>query len=73
MLEKNDELNCPIQFHLKHNVGIEFLEFRPSELAAAVAISVTKESETVDFENAVSRCLFVDKVKIMDTQEKGSF
>ncbi|XXG70760.1 hypothetical protein AAC387_Pa07g0167 [Persea americana] len=42
---------------------------RPSELASAVAISVTKESETVDFENAVSHCLFVDKARVFECFE----
>ncbi|XP_074369858.1 cyclin-D4-1-like [Apium graveolens] len=33
--------------------GIEFLEFRPSEIAAAVALSVAGETETVETENAL--------------------
>ncbi|KAL9264200.1 Cyclin-D4-1-like protein [Drosera capensis] len=36
--------------------GIDFLEFKPSEIAAAVAVSVTGEGQTVDYEKAVS-CL----------------
>ncbi|XXG46824.1 hypothetical protein AAC387_Pa02g1568 [Persea americana] len=36
--------------------GIQFLGFRPSEVAAAVAISVTEEIKTVDFNKAVSSC-----------------
>ncbi|KDP29748.1 hypothetical protein JCGZ_18683 [Jatropha curcas] len=35
--------------------GIDFLEFRPSEISAAVAISVSGEDQTVDIEKAV-RC-----------------
>ncbi|XVF39611.1 hypothetical protein PTKIN_Ptkin01aG0047600 [Pterospermum kingtungense] len=34
--------------------GIDFLEFKPSEIAAAVAISVAVETKTVDTEGAVS-------------------
>ncbi|XWS23961.1 hypothetical protein CRYUN_Cryun28dG0060500 [Craigia yunnanensis] len=34
--------------------GIDFLEFKPSEIAAAVAISVAVETKTVDTEKAVS-------------------
>lgn len=36
------------------NAGIDFLEFRPSEVAAAVAISVAGEAKTVDTEKALS-------------------
>lgn len=36
------------------NAGIDFLEFRPSEIAAAVAISVAAETKTVDIEKAIS-------------------
>ncbi|KAJ8640695.1 hypothetical protein MRB53_017389 [Persea americana] len=34
----------------------------PFEVAVVLTISVTKESEAVNFENVVSHCLFVDKV-----------
>ncbi|XVE55583.1 hypothetical protein DITRI_Ditri03aG0170700 [Diplodiscus trichospermus] len=34
--------------------GIDFLEFKPSEIAAAVAISVAVETKTVDTEKAIS-------------------
>ncbi|GKV53322.1 hypothetical protein SLEP1_g59855 [Rubroshorea leprosula] len=34
--------------------GIDFLEFKPSEIAAAVAISVAKETKTVGTEKAIS-------------------
>lgn len=67
---KESELNCLIYFQGKCNAGTEFLEFRPSEVAAAVAISVTKESETLDFDNAVSHCPLVEKVKVMDTHKR---
>ncbi|MED6161558.1 hypothetical protein PIB30_061936 [Stylosanthes scabra] len=43
-----------IQLILSTARGIEFLEFKPSEIAAAVAISVTGETETVDTEKATS-------------------
>ncbi|XP_010279525.1 PREDICTED: cyclin-D4-1-like [Nelumbo nucifera] len=36
--------------------GVEFLEFRPSEIALAVAISVVGESQTIDFERAFDSC-----------------
>lgn len=45
------------------NAGIDFLEFRPSEVAAAVAISVAREGKTVDTEKAISLLLqHVEKV-----------
>ena len=34
--------------------GIDFLEFRPSEVAAAAAVSVAGETQTVDIENSIS-------------------
>lgn len=36
------------------NAGIDFLEFRPSEVAAAVTISVAGEAKTLDTEKAIS-------------------
>ena len=36
------------------NAGIYFMEFRPSEIAAAVSIAVVGESKTVDVEQAIS-------------------
>ena len=48
------------------NAGIDFLEFKPSEIAAAVAISVTGEAKTVvDTEKAISvLSQHVEKVKV---------
>ncbi|KAG8632846.1 hypothetical protein MANES_18G061100v8 [Manihot esculenta] len=42
-----------IQLILSTTRGIEFLEFRPSEIAAAVAIAVVGEIKTVDAEQAI--------------------
>ncbi|MBA0597263.1 hypothetical protein Gorai_007075 [Gossypium raimondii] len=39
---------------LELNVGIDFLEFKPSEIAAAVALFVVVEANTVDTEKAIS-------------------
>ncbi|CAN6465816.1 unnamed protein product [Victoria cruziana] len=44
--------------------GINFLEFRPSVVAAAVVISVAEENETVDFDKAVSRFPLVKKESV---------
>ncbi|XP_009391338.2 cyclin-D3-1-like isoform X1 [Musa acuminata AAA Group] len=41
--------------------GIEFLAFRPSELAAAVSLSVLRETQNVEAEKALSCCVHVVK------------
>ncbi|KAG6705244.1 hypothetical protein I3842_07G170700 [Carya illinoinensis] len=43
-----------IQLILSTLKGIDFLEFRPSEVAAAVAIAVAEETQTIDTETATS-------------------
>ncbi|KAL5982360.1 hypothetical protein ACLOJK_016431 [Asimina triloba] len=43
--------------------GIGFLQFRPSEVAAAVAISVSGETQTVDLNKDLSFCIHLQKVK----------
>ncbi|XXG63858.1 hypothetical protein AAC387_Pa05g1955 [Persea americana] len=48
--------------HILKKGWLKFFEFRPFEVAVVLTISVTKESEAVNFENVVSHCLFVDKV-----------
>ena len=46
------------------NAGIDFLEFKPFEIAAAVAISVAIETKRVDTEKAMSALAqHVQKVK----------
>ncbi|KAM7257546.1 hypothetical protein ACFE04_013287 [Oxalis oulophora] len=46
--------------------GIDLLEYRPSEIAAAVSISVTAETQTVDIEKAISSLAkFVEKERVM--------
>lgn len=50
-----------IQLILSTIKGIDFLEFRPSEVAAAVAIAVAGETQTVDIETATS--LLIEHVK----------
>ncbi|XP_058087984.1 cyclin-D2-2-like isoform X1 [Magnolia sinica] len=45
--------------------GIEFLEFRPSEIALAVAISVSGESQTVDLDKAISCGMHVEKERVL--------
>ena len=45
------------------NAGIDFLEFRPSEIAASVAISISGEIKAVDIDRAISSFIHVEKVK----------
>lgn len=45
------------------NAGIDFLEFRPSEVAAAVAISVSRQMQAVDIDRAMTCFIYVAKVK----------
>ncbi|KAL3514249.1 hypothetical protein ACH5RR_026966 [Cinchona calisaya] len=50
--------------------GIEFLEYRPSEIAAAVAISVSGEAQAVDAETAISALIqHVQKDKVIKCVE----
>ncbi|KAI8013417.1 Cyclin-D3-1 [Camellia lanceoleosa] len=46
--------------------GIDFLEFRPSEIAAAVAMSVAEEAQTVDIDKVISLLIeHVDKERML--------
>ncbi|KAE8701142.1 Cyclin-D4-1 [Hibiscus syriacus] len=49
--------------------GIDFLEFRPSEIAAAVAISVSGEMQTVAIDKAISSFTFVQKGRVLKCVE----
>lgn len=50
----------------KFNAGIDFLEFKPSVIAAAVAISFAVKTETVDSEKALSALVHhVQKVNMV--------
>lgn len=44
--------------------GIEFLEFKPSEIAAAVAMCVSGEMQAMDIDKAFSCLIGVDKVGV---------
>ncbi|KAG5063968.1 hypothetical protein AAZX31_02G198400 [Glycine max] len=55
-----------IQLILSTVRGIDFLEFRPSEIAAAVAISVVGEGQTVQTEKAISVLIqLVEKERVL--------
>lgn len=44
------------------NAGIHFLEFRPSEIAAAVAMHVLGEIQATNIDKAMSGFMLVEKV-----------
>ncbi|KAK8717361.1 hypothetical protein V6N13_044632 [Hibiscus sabdariffa] len=48
---------------------IDFLEFRPSEIAAAVAISVSRDMQTVAIDKAISSFTFVEKGRVLKCVE----
>lgn len=49
---------------------MDYLKFRPSEVAVAVAISVLGETQTVDMDNAAPHFIqHVHKVKMVDLVE----
>ncbi|XP_057727820.1 cyclin-D4-2-like [Arachis stenosperma] len=59
-----------IQLILSTTRGIEFLEFKPSEIAAAVAISVVGETEPVDTEKTTSVLIqYIDKGRVLKCLE----
>ncbi|KAJ6791843.1 cyclin-D4-1-like [Iris pallida] len=45
--------------------GIDFLTFRPSEIAAAVAVSVLESQMVVEVEKAIDSCNHVNKERVM--------
>ena len=44
------------------NASIGFLEFKPSKIAAVVALSSLVETQIVDIDKAVITCIYVNKV-----------
>nr|XP_025651051.1 cyclin-D4-1-like isoform X1 [Arachis hypogaea]XP_025697710.1 cyclin-D4-1-like isoform X1 [Arachis hypogaea] len=54
----------------KINAGIDFLEFRPSEIAVAVAISVSKElQQAKDIDKALASFFIAEKEKVLKCVE----
>ncbi|KAK7307254.1 hypothetical protein VNO77_40149 [Canavalia gladiata] len=49
--------------------GIDFLEFRPSEVAAGVAISVLRELQTKEIDEAIADFLIVEKGRVLKCVE----
>ncbi|XP_010272942.1 PREDICTED: cyclin-D3-1-like [Nelumbo nucifera] len=58
-----------IQLILSTMKGIDFLNYRPSEIAAAVAMSVCREAKTVDIEKAISCFAHVEKERVVKCLE----
>ncbi|KAK6920351.1 Cyclin, C-terminal domain, partial [Dillenia turbinata] len=53
-----------IQLIISTIKGIDFLEFKPSEIATAVAIAVSGEVQTVDIEKFISCFINIEKEKM---------
>ncbi|KAE9597965.1 putative cyclin [Lupinus albus] len=53
----------------KSNAGIDFLEFKSSEIAAAVAISVTRELEAKEIHKALSSLVMVKEERVLKCLE----
>ncbi|KAG7990237.1 hypothetical protein I3843_02G015400 [Carya illinoinensis] len=54
-----------VQLILSIIKGIDFLEFRPSEIAAAVAISVSRQMRAVDIDRAMTCFVCVEKGRVL--------
>ncbi|KAG7994185.1 hypothetical protein I3843_01G044300 [Carya illinoinensis] len=62
-------LSRSVQIILSTVKGIDFLEFRPSEVAAAVAISVSKQMQAVDIDRAMTCFVYVEKGRVLKCLE----
>ncbi|XP_074587446.1 cyclin-D3-1-like [Curcuma longa] len=72
LCEFNDR-NSPDRLLLSSSMGlilgtvrdVNFLEFRPSEIAAAVALSSLRGSRILDTDNTLARCILVNKERVL--------
>ncbi|XP_074560052.1 cyclin-D3-1-like [Curcuma longa] len=72
-LHKFNGGSAPSKLLVSHSVeltintirGIDFLEFRPSEIAAAVALFALIELKIVEFDKAISCCIHVAKERVL--------
>ncbi|XP_004489765.1 cyclin-D4-1 isoform X2 [Cicer arietinum] len=66
-----DKLSIARSVQLILNIikGIDFLEFRPSEIAAAVAISVLKEMPAQEIDKAITDFYIVEKERVLKCVE----
>ncbi|KAG6506946.1 cyclin-D4-1-like isoform X1 [Zingiber officinale] len=49
--------------------GVGFVEFKPSEIAAAVALSAMKQTQVLDTDKALASCEYIDKERVLRCQE----
>ncbi|KAG6499561.1 cyclin-D2-2-like [Zingiber officinale] len=72
LCEFNDR-NSPDRLLLSSSIGlilgtvrdVDFLKFRPSEIAAAVALSSLRGSRILDTDNTLARCILVNKERVL--------
>ncbi|GMH06258.1 hypothetical protein Nepgr_008098 [Nepenthes gracilis] len=62
-------INRSLQLIFSTIRGIDFLEFKPSQIAAAVAISVSGEMLPVDIDEAFSSSIYLEKDRVMKCVE----
>ncbi|XP_022752041.1 cyclin-D4-2-like [Durio zibethinus] len=67
--QSSASMSRSLQLILSTIRGIDFLEFRPSEIAAAVAISVSGEIQTLAIDEAISSFIFVEKGRVLKCVE----
>ncbi|XP_008782336.2 cyclin-D3-1-like [Phoenix dactylifera] len=65
----NSLVSRTVELILSSVRGTGFLGFRPSEIAAAVAFSALREIQIVGIENALTRCIHVDKERVLRCYE----
>ncbi|XP_008811014.1 cyclin-D4-1-like [Phoenix dactylifera] len=76
-LHKFNDGNSPTKLSISRSMelildtvgGTDFLAFRPSEIAAAVALSALGETQTVDVEKGVSCCNLIAKERVLRCYE----
>lgn len=66
---KQAEINHCSELILRTIRGICFLEYRPSEVAAAVALNALSDAGSLFMEKALNSCSFVEKVRVMQCYE----
>lgn len=47
------------------NAGVNLLEFRPSEIAAAVALVSLSEIQVIDLDKSLTGCIYVQTVSYL--------
>ncbi|XP_020685230.1 cyclin-D3-1-like isoform X1 [Dendrobium catenatum] len=66
---KESEIHRCVELILCTVKGIALLEFRPSEVAAAVAMTAFSDAQILCMENALNCCPYVQKKKVMQCYE----